>query len=109
MGKLSDKVAIVTGASQGIGKAICRAFGQDGAALVINARNADKLSQAKSELEKLGVPVLMVAGDISQPETGAAYSMVWFQSLGDLTFSSIMPVHLTVGRSMSCHWSPGIG
>ena len=69
MGKLSEKVAMVTGASQGIGKAICHAFGQAGAALVINARNAEKLSQAKSELAKWGVPVLMVAGDISQPET----------------------------------------
>ena len=45
---LSGKVAIVTGASRGIGLAIATAFAQSGASVIITARKADELKQAAS-------------------------------------------------------------
>lgn len=66
MGKvnLSDKVAIITGSSQGIGKAIALALAQKGVKVVLNGRNSDKLAKAKLELYELGYEVLAVKADV---------------------------------------------
>lgn len=61
---LSDKVAIITGSSQGIGKAIATALAQKGVKIVLNGRNLEKLTQAKLELFELGYEVLAVQGDV---------------------------------------------
>ncbi len=61
---LKDKVAIVTGSSQGIGKAIAIALAKKGAKVVLNGRNADKLTKAKLELFELGFEVLAVPADV---------------------------------------------
>lgn len=47
---LKGRVALVTGASQGIGLASARALAEDGAAVVITARNPEKLEQAREKL-----------------------------------------------------------
>lgn len=54
MGKLSGKVAIVTGGGQGVGLGIARTFAREGAAIVLTGRNADKISRAAGDLEALG-------------------------------------------------------
>ena len=65
----STKTAIITGGGSGIGKETARRFVELGANVVINGRNAEKLKAAAVEIDSSGAHVLVVAGDISQPET----------------------------------------
>jgi len=51
------KVAVVTGSSKGIGKAVARKLGEGGASVVINARSADEIKSAEEELRGLGCEV----------------------------------------------------
>lgn len=64
MGKLSGQVAVITGASRGIGRGIALAFAREGAALVLTARQQESLQQVASGLPS-GTEVLTVAGDIA--------------------------------------------
>ena len=50
MGKLDDKVAVITGGGSGVGKAAARMFLAEGAKVVIAGRSADKLATAADEL-----------------------------------------------------------
>nr|WP_317890041.1 SDR family NAD(P)-dependent oxidoreductase [Pseudomonas sp. JM0905a] len=54
MGRLSGKVAIVTGASSGIGRATARLFAQEGARVVVAARRETELQQLAGEIAALG-------------------------------------------------------
>ena len=62
---LAGKVAIITGSSMGIGKAIAWEFANKGASIVLNARNPEKLAKARAEFEEKNIPVTSVAGDVS--------------------------------------------
>lgn len=63
---LKDKVAIVTGGTRGIGRAIALKLADNGANIVINYRNSDKeAEELKAILEEKGVKVLTVKCDIS--------------------------------------------
>jgi 3-oxoacyl-[acyl-carrier protein] reductase len=64
---LEKKVAIVTGATRGIGKSIALTLAKQGASLVINGNNVDLLNQLALEIEKLGKRCLVEVGDISDP------------------------------------------
>ena len=66
---LKDKVAIVTGGTRGIGRAIALKLADQGANIVINYRNSDKeAEELKAILEEKGVKVLTVKCDISNFE-----------------------------------------
>lgn len=62
--ELQDRVAIITGATGGIGEAIAKNLSDAGMKLVITARSQGKLDQLKSELKTAEV----VAGDATDPE-----------------------------------------
>src|SRR5262245_41972124 len=65
---LKGKVAVVTGGTQGIGRATALRFAKEGANVAICARNADRLEQTSAELRKTGVEVLSMSADCSKPE-----------------------------------------
>ncbi len=66
--RLDDRVAIVTGASSGLGVAFAVALAEAGANVALAARRADKLSQTRQAVEAVGRHVLVVPTDVADPE-----------------------------------------
>lgn len=64
-GKLIDKVAIVTGASSGIGEATALALASVGATVVIAARRSDRLQDLEARITGTGGKVLSITADVS--------------------------------------------
>ena len=65
--RLDGKVAIVTGASSGLGIAFCKALAEAGADLVLAARRADRLEKTRALIVERGRRALTVTADVSQP------------------------------------------
>lgn len=71
MGKLQDKVALITGSSSGIGKAVAVAFAREGAHIVLNYPNdaqAQNATAVREEIAALGRRVIAVQADVSREE-----------------------------------------
>lgn len=64
--RLSGQVAVITGANQGIGKAIARALALEGCRLALCARNAEKLQATAAEFQQAGFEVLALPADVSR-------------------------------------------
>jgi NAD(P)-dependent dehydrogenase (short-subunit alcohol dehydrogenase family) len=64
--RFDGKVAIVTGSSDGIGKAAAIIFAREGGQVVLNARGQERLVTTRSAVRAVGQPPLAVSGDVSQ-------------------------------------------
>jgi NAD(P)-dependent dehydrogenase (short-subunit alcohol dehydrogenase family) len=63
---LKDKVTLVTGASQGLGRALALAFAREGARVAINSRNEESIRPVADEAESPGAEILALAADVSK-------------------------------------------
>ena len=68
MGKLSGRVAIITGATSGIGKATALLFAEEGADIVITGRRAELGQRVSDEIRQKGVRCVFVQADHAQAE-----------------------------------------
>ena len=68
MFSLKGRVAVLTGASSGLGMQMARAFAKQGADVALLARRVEKLEELKGEIEKLGVRALAVKCDVTSTE-----------------------------------------
>lgn len=66
--ELENKVALVTGAGSGIGKAAAKLFAKEGARVALLSRTEEELERVKEEIEADGGEALVVTADISKPE-----------------------------------------
>jgi NAD(P)-dependent dehydrogenase (short-subunit alcohol dehydrogenase family) len=66
--QLTDRVAVVTGAGSGIGKAAALLFAQEGARVAVISHTEDEIQQTASEIEKNGGKAIPLVADISVPE-----------------------------------------
>jgi NAD(P)-dependent dehydrogenase (short-subunit alcohol dehydrogenase family) len=69
---MSKSVAIVTGASQGIGRATAIRLARDFAALVLVARNRANLDQTAADVRAAGADVLVIDADLARPDVARA-------------------------------------
>ncbi len=91
MGQLDGKVAIVTGGGSGIGKGIARAYAEEGCAVVIAGRNAQRLDAVAEELRATGstiVPIPTNVTDEAQVKALFAQTMKQFGRLDIVVNSS---------------------
>ena len=63
---MQDKVAIITGASSGIGKALAYEFARRGAKLAIAARNWEELTAIEQDLKSKGSKVVSIRTDVTK-------------------------------------------
>ncbi len=68
MDKLRERVAWVTGSSRGIGAAIARALAREGAAIAVHGRDETAANQVAANIRDLGVPAMVVLGDVTSPD-----------------------------------------
>ena len=79
---LTGKVAVITGASSGLGVAFAEGFAQAGADVALGARRVDKLGRTAELVEAAGRTAVSVATDVASPEACQALVDAAMQELG---------------------------
>lgn len=87
---LKGKIALLTGASSGLGFATAKTLAAEGVQIAINGRNPKHLERAKAELAETGVDILTLPGDVSDPATPAKLVEASLSAFGglDLLFTN---------------------
>jgi len=80
--ELDGKTALVTGAGQGLGRAIALVLAQRGANLVINGRTLSKLESVAGEIEATGAKVVFRVGDVARREDADAIAAAALDAFG---------------------------
>lgn len=127
MGKLSERVAIVTGAGRGVGEATARMLAGDGAKVVVNDLDADVAEATVAEIRDAGGEAIAVAGSVTDPEfpdhlidsalgayggidivvNNAGY--IWNGAMhnhSDEQFQAMLDVHITAPFKILRAWAP---
>jgi len=111
--RLRGKIALVTGASRNIGRAIALAFAAEGADLVLNTRvNRDELEAAAAECRKAGVRALPVLADVA--DAAAVDAMVrqaldTFGGVDVLVCNAAIRPHKAIGDTTPEDWHRVLG
>jgi NAD(P)-dependent dehydrogenase (short-subunit alcohol dehydrogenase family) len=88
---LIGKVAVITGASKGLGKAIALALGEAGASIALVARNIEQLSAVKQTVENLGGKAQIFPTDVSEEEQ--------IRKLEDDVMTAFNGVHILINNA----------
>jgi 7-alpha-hydroxysteroid dehydrogenase len=80
--RIDDKVALVTGAGRGIGRATALALAENGADIALAARSADQLEAVAEEIRKLGRRALVVPCNAARTENLDAFAQQAFDEFG---------------------------
>lgn len=89
--EFEGKVAVVTGAASGIGKAMCERFAGEGMKVVLADVENDALREAGRDIERHGVEVLTVRTDVAQPDQVSA--------LAEATLDRFSKVHVVCNNA----------
>ena len=101
MANLTGKVAIVTGSSRGIGRAIAERLGRDGASVVVNyAGSQEKAEEVVRAIESSGSKAIAVQADMSNPEE--------VKHLFDETEKQFGQLHILVNNAGTFVMKPGL-
>lgn len=84
MGEFSGNVVVVTGASEGIGRALCEALAPQGPKLVLAARNAERLESLAERCRAAGAEVLAFPADLTEAEKCRALVEATIERFGRL-------------------------
>ena len=111
--KLNGKVAVITGAGQGIGKAAAAAVAASGADVVLCGRTLDKLEKAAEEIRAMGVKALPVKMDVTNMEdidravAEAEKAFGHIDSIMDINLKGAVFMSRAVARHMVKNKIPG--
>lgn len=98
LGRLRNKVVVITGASAGVGRAAAREFARNGADVALLARNGEALENARAEAESCGRRALAITVDVSDADAVERAAFLIESELG--------PIDVWVNNAMVTVFSP---